>query len=548
MQSAAHPPLHSSSPHTPLQHQQQQQQQQPSSSSPYHTRLASSSSPSASASSPGSSSSSVNHSSADRSTPGYHSQRNSLTYTEGDSLDHSYAFVISAPASNPASKSPSPSHTPPVHGQQHYAQHAGGVGELSAALAAASLSSSQQQHAYPVLSQPPPAPSSSLYPAISPPARTAPPPVPSHMMRVNPSPPLRPDSPLVSIPPVSLQPLSGSSSSPVDPRRSDSVSKDDDDAKTVEFYLKQAIQAQDATAITSLLEKARRLQVDSGLVSAALSVLQESMRTLSFYLRQSMDTKSKDGLKMALDKLSPLMEQVDKAGLRSSHAELFALVDDGRRLLSGLDKEAAQTVHFYLKQGIQLRSRDVIKQSLDKTPSIPAEYLDKDLITASQTLLAELDAQHLIKFYLQMAIKQKDDMALEKALDSAKKLRMGGDVAEVSEGSKLLVELRTRGKGGSARKGWKGSSSSSSSSGGGSSGRKANGQQEEVRPLRPVRRSADRGCAAKRAADPAHLLPVHGLPQAARPAGAGPVPCGRQPRRHRADPPAVRGGSGGAAV
>jgi len=225
-----------------------------------------------------------------------------------------------------------------------------------------------------------------------------------------------------------------------------------DDAKTVEFYLKQAITAKDTAAIHSLLEKANKLHVDTQLIHTAQTVLiekrTESINTFLFYLRQGIDARNREQLKMSIEKLTPLMAEGEVG------VEVVALVDRGRKLLADLDKESAQTVHFYLKQGIQLRNRDVIKQSLEKTPSVPVELLDKDLVAAAQALLTELDAQHLIKFYLQTAIKQKDDMALETALEQAKKLRMGGDVAEVSEGSRLLVELRTKGKGKGSKK-WK---------------------------------------------------------------------------------------------
>ena len=223
-----------------------------------------------------------------------------------------------------------------------------------------------------------------------------------------------------------------------------------DDAKTVEFYLKQAISAKDGSAIQSLLDKANKLHVDAHLIQTAQTVLSqrrtESINTFLFYLRQAIESRNREQLKMSIEKLTPLLAD-GEAG-----TDVGQLVDRGRKLLGELDKESAQTVHFYLKQGIQLRNRDVIKQSLEKTPSVPPELLDKDLTTAAQTLLTELDAQHLIKFYLQTAIKQKDDMALETALEQAKKLRMGGDVAEVSEGSRLLVELRTKGKGKSSKK------------------------------------------------------------------------------------------------
>ena len=368
------------------------------------------------------------------------SQRNSFVF-EGDSMDGSYSYVISAPPSDASS----PTHTP-----HHSLANAGQLPQLSELSIHPNLSSQAASVA----------PSAS---ASSPP-RFVPPPVPAHMRSPPASAPSsfnhRPDSPSPYPPPTaSLDVRRGSNSATSSSLASSSSNassshsqSQQDDAKTVEFYLKQAINAKDTAAIHSLLEKANKLHVDPQLILTAQGVLlqkrTESINTFLFYLRQGVESRNREQLKMSIEKLTPLMAEGEVG------TEVVQLVDRGRKLLGELDKESAQTVHFYLKQGIQLRNRDVIKQSLEKTPSIPPELLDKDLTMAAQALLTELDAQHLIKFYLQTAIKQKDDMALETALEQAKKLRMGGDVAEVSEGSRLLVELRTKGKGKGSKK-WK---------------------------------------------------------------------------------------------
>ena len=402
------------------------------SSSPFQSR------PSSFSASPGTSL--INHSSVERPTPPYLSQRNSFVF-DGESMDGSYSYVISAPASN----APSPTLTP-HHSQINNTGQLPSIGDLSI-------------HPTQSSSAPPPTASSSS------PTRFVPPPVPAHM-RSSPgltpsSSSARPESPSPNpVPAPSAAVRRGSSSSTSSSLASSSSNSSSstpssqsqqDDAKTVEFYLKQAINAKDAAAINSLLDKATTLHVDSNLIYTAQTVLvekrNESISSSLYYLRQGIETRNKEQLKMSIEKLTPLLAE---GGVS---AEVGALVDRGRKVLEATDKESAQTVQFYLRQGIQLRNRDVIKQSLDKAHSVPAELLDKELVTAAQALLTELDAQHLIKFYLQTAIKQKDDMALETALEQAKKLRMGGDVAEVSEGSKLLVELRTKGRGKSSKKG-----------------------------------------------------------------------------------------------
>ena len=373
--------------------------------------------------------STLNHSSQDRSTPGYTSHRPSLQY-EGDSLDGSYAYVLSAPASAAAS----PPQTP-----------VGRAGDgLTAAMERVGLDGRGGAPQRPL------------------------PPLPPQAMRPSASPPHRPESPIVQPPPASLYasmsagvappyPVAvvggggvvGVSSSAAGGARVGEVVRVGDDAKTVEFYLKQAIQASDAAAMAQLVEKARQLSVNPTLLHTAHALLAEkrteNLHTLLFYLKHSLETKHREGISMALDKLTPLLEHLDSS-TRAAHPDLLPLIEEGRRVLVMLDKESAQTLHFYLKQGIQLRNRDVIKQSLDKTPSVPPELLDKELTLSAQQLLQELDAQHLIRGYLSTAIKQKDELALEQALEQAKKLRMGGEVAEVTEGYRLVAELRARGQ------------------------------------------------------------------------------------------------------
>ena len=79
-------------------------------------------------------------------------------------------------------------------------------------------------------------------------------------------------------------------------------------------------------------------------------------------------------------------------------------------------------------------------------------------------MLKQLDLEHLIKFYLQTAIKQKDEQVnqhlfdravdkypcsrcaqgLETALEKAAAMKMGQQHAEVAEATKLLAEFRVR--------------------------------------------------------------------------------------------------------
>ena len=219
----------------------------------------------------------------------------------------------------------------------------------------------------------------------------------------------------------------------------------------VEFDLQQGISTKDSAAIRSLLKSADRagLRVDSRLVHSAHAVLAapryDTVNTHALHLKQGMEAKNREQIAASLDKLTRCMAE------DAVSAEVGELVERGWKALEELDKASAHWVHFYVKQGIRLRNRDVLKQALDKTPSVAPELLDQYLTSAAQGLLTELDAQHHIKCALQAAIKQKSDMALDTALQQARKLRMG-DIAEVSEASRLLTQLRTNGKGSGSRK------------------------------------------------------------------------------------------------
>jgi len=101
-------------------------------------------------------------------------------------------------------------------------------------------------------------------------------------------------------------------------------------------------------------------------------------------------------------------------------------------------------VKFYLKQGIQTKNREVLKEATDKARAAHLEVAEKELVAQATEMLRTLDAQHLIKFFLDSATKMKDDQALDEALSKAKTLNMGADVKEVAEAQKVHAELKAK--------------------------------------------------------------------------------------------------------
>src|SRR4051794_30626342 len=57
-----------------------------------------------------------------------------------------------------------------------------------------------------------------------------------------------------------------------------------------------------------------------------------------------------------------------------------------------LEKEAADTLKFYLKQGIQMKNREILKESMEKVmhQGMSETIGDKDLITQASEMLKQL--------------------------------------------------------------------------------------------------------------------------------------------------------------
>lgn len=220
--------------------------------------------------------------------------------------------------------------------------------------------------------------------------------------------------------------------------------------QTVKYYLKQAIDAKDHKAMRDLLAKAKTLPMQSSddLVAHAESLVSEhdstarlqEVETIRFYLKQAMESKSREALKVAIDK-------ADKLNLGSSskmHSDFTSLVNEARKMLLALDAENAETITFYLKQGIQLKNRDVLKQACAKAATMKPGTVDAQLFHRASELLQHLDAEALILFYLECAIKQKDIEALEITLEKAQKLNMSPQIEQIKVAQHTLVHLKKK--------------------------------------------------------------------------------------------------------
>jgi hypothetical protein len=223
------------------------------------------------------------------------------------------------------------------------------------------------------------------------------------------------------------------------------------EAETVSYYLRQALQAKDAKACETLVKKAGELGMSGELVDQAKAWMDElaserrvtEIETLRHYLKQGIELKNKEMLNIALDKVDELSKQ--GSGAARMNSEFYELVSKGRKELARYDQEDASTAAAYLKQAIQLRDRELLQRTVEKAEKFRnSDLLDKELLSKAQGVLRELDAEHLIKSFLKQAIEAKDSVALEDTLKKASALKMSGDIDEVKRASKLYEELKKK--------------------------------------------------------------------------------------------------------
>jgi len=259
--------------------------------------------------------------------------------------------------------------------------------------------------------------------------------------------------------PVPMPPSSSSSSSSSSITSSPAQSldkKQKEDIETVKYYLKQALQIKDVQACKDLLTRASTLRMSGELVAQAQTLINdktseqrvEEIETLRFYLKQGMELKSRDALVLALSKVDKLQQASPSSATgKRLNTEFFDLVSRARKELLRLNQEEASTIKVYLKQGIEMKNREMLISALEraeKITSVNPELLDPELLKKATQLRADLDLRHLILRILQQAVEAKDPRALTSALSKADALKMGKDIEVVAQADKMLAELKKK--------------------------------------------------------------------------------------------------------
>jgi RhoGAP domain len=218
----------------------------------------------------------------------------------------------------------------------------------------------------------------------------------------------------------------------------------------LKHYLKQAMEAKDRNALRDTLAQLHELNVDGShddLVYEAETLnreladanREEVIGTLQFYLKQAIEARKRPALQLALEQA----QKVEYSG--RMHADFAALIEEGQKVLAELERENNDMAAFYLKQGIQMRNRNMLKEAVDKVAKMEnTQHIPEPLLQQAQDTLRQLDAENLVTFYLTSATEQKDLGALDHALQQARQLNMNMSQDEFKKAQKLAEKLRAK--------------------------------------------------------------------------------------------------------
>ncbi len=160
-------------------------------------------------------------------------------------------------------------------------------------------------------------------------------------------------------------------------------------------------------------------------------------------MKQSIEARSKSSCLDILQKAEVVAAALSTGPHRRLYADFFTLIQETQQCVEEQEKEDAQTVNVYLKQGLQLRSREVLQAALSKATSARHNLLDQGVLAQAKHLLAELDSQVMLRNFLGLAIKNRELHALEESIAQANKLALSErDAPELTEARRLLEDLR----------------------------------------------------------------------------------------------------------
>lgn len=194
----------------------------------------------------------------------------------------------------------------------------------------------------------------------------------------------------------------------------------------------------------------------------ALGAIARDAETIAAYLRQAMSLKKIDILKEAKTKADLLFanpifvaarERVQLQDRTDPSVEitlqslenLFSIYATFEPEIKRLSAESIDIIKYYLRQGVQQRNRDMIKEALLRLSHVDRALVEKSLLGPAEEMIKELDAQYVTVQYLVSATVARDGTALDDAINKARLLNMREEECkELADATRMQIKLREK--------------------------------------------------------------------------------------------------------
>jgi len=185
------------------------------------------------------------------------------------------------------------------------------------------------------------------------------------------------------------------------------------------------------------------IQAQTFLSDKAAESRENEVATLKHYMKQSLEAKNLDAIRDVLRKVDPVAKQISTGPHRRLYADFFALINESKAIMQELEKEDAQTLTAYLRQATQLRSREGLQAALAKCNAARHGLIDPSVLDKAKSVLAQLDVQAMQKQFLQLAVKNRDLTALQDSISQATKHGLTpAECFELADAIRVMEEVQ----------------------------------------------------------------------------------------------------------
>jgi hypothetical protein len=137
-------------------------------------------------------------------------------------------------------------------------------------------------------------------------------------------------------------------------------------------YLRLALDARDVKAVTKLVSDAAACGMQSDLVTQGQVFLLEQaaaeranqIETVTFFIRQGMDLRDRDTLKQTLETGVPQVSAM--APHRIQPRAFLDIVEEATKMYNDLTREEISTIEFFMSQGAAQYDRDMLNEAISK--------------------------------------------------------------------------------------------------------------------------------------------------------------------------------------